>query len=106
METTVTASRLRENIYSILDEVLETGIPVEIVRNGRRLRIVADQNPPALSKLDRLKKRDVIVGDPDDLVNIEWSAEWSELIPAVFKPAAKTTMNKTKPKTMAAGSGR
>ncbi len=30
----VTASKLRENIYSILDEVLETGVPVEITRKA------------------------------------------------------------------------
>lgn len=37
----LTASKLRENIYRVLDQVLETGEPVEIERNGRRLRIVA-----------------------------------------------------------------
>ena len=102
MEAVMTASRLRENIYSILDGVLETGVPVEIVRNGRRLRIVADDsNPP--SKLARLKKRDVIVGDPDDLVHIEWSAEWSELLPEVVRPAAAA---KPVTKAMTAGSTR
>jgi hypothetical protein len=72
----VTASRLRENIYSILDQVAETGVPVEIERKGRILRIVADQKP---SKLDRLKKRSLIVGNPDDLTHMDWSTEWSEL---------------------------
>jgi hypothetical protein len=102
LEPVLTASRLRENIYSILDGVLETGVPVEIVRNGRRLRIVADDaNPP--SKLARLKQRDVIVGDPDDLVHLEWSAEWSELLPEVMKPAAAA---KSGAKAMTAGSKR
>ena len=36
----ITASKLRENVYRILDEVLATGVPVEIERNGRTLRIV------------------------------------------------------------------
>jgi hypothetical protein len=26
-----------------------------------------------------LKKRDYIVGDPDDFVHMDWSGEWSEL---------------------------
>lgn len=70
----VTASKLRENVYRILDEVLETGVPVEIERRGRRLRIVAVDAP---SPLDRLVPRtDVIVGDPDDLVHVDWSGEW------------------------------
>jgi hypothetical protein len=30
-------------------------------------------------KLSRLKKRDYIVGDSDDIVHMDWSSEWSEL---------------------------
>lgn len=71
----LTASKLRENIYSVLDEVLESGIPVEIERKGRILRIVPEERP---SKLSRLKKRDCIVGDPLDLVHSDWLDEWSE----------------------------
>ncbi|MEX2626989.1 MAG: hypothetical protein WD225_08885 [Ilumatobacteraceae bacterium] len=70
----LTASKLRENVYRILDEVLETGVPVEIERHGRRLRIVPVD---AASPLDRLVCRpDAIVGDPDDLVHVDWSSEW------------------------------
>ena len=36
----ITASRLRDNVYRILDEVLDTRRPVEIERRGQRLRIV------------------------------------------------------------------
>jgi hypothetical protein len=72
----VTASKLRENVYKILDETIETGQPVEIVRKGFVLRIVLDQPP---SKLARLKKRSCFVGDPDDIIGMDWSSEWSEL---------------------------
>jgi hypothetical protein len=72
----VTASRLRENIYSILDQVAETGVPVEIERKGRILRIVADEKP---SKLDRLKKHNRVVGDLESIIHMDWSKEWSEL---------------------------
>jgi antitoxin (DNA-binding transcriptional repressor) of toxin-antitoxin stability system len=72
---TVTASKLREDIYNILDYVLATGEPVEIERKGRVLRIVAV--PPPGSRLARIKKRDFIVGDPEDLVEIDWSKEWN-----------------------------
>lgn len=72
----VTASKLRENIYNILDTVLISGQPVEIERKGRILRIVAD--PPAPSRLARMKKRPgMINGDPNDLVDVEWSAGWN-----------------------------
>jgi hypothetical protein len=49
---------------------------VEIVRKGVVLRIVPDQPP---SKLARLKKRSCFVGDPDDIIGMDWSREWSEL---------------------------
>jgi antitoxin (DNA-binding transcriptional repressor) of toxin-antitoxin stability system len=73
MSKQVTASKLRENVYKLLDEVLETGEPLEVVRKGRKLRIVAEKRG---SKLSRLKKRDFIIGDPDDLVHIDWAKEW------------------------------
>lgn len=71
----VTASQLRQDIYSILDTALETGVPVEIVRKGRLLKIVPEQKP---SKLARLKKRACVTGDLDSIVHMDWSKEWSE----------------------------
>lgn len=70
----LSASKLRQNIYRILDGVLESGVPVEVERKGKLLRIVPVQAP---SKLDRLPRREVIVGDPDSLVEIDWSEEWT-----------------------------
>jgi antitoxin (DNA-binding transcriptional repressor) of toxin-antitoxin stability system len=70
----VTASALRQDIYRILDRVLETGEVVEIERKGKLLRIVP---PPARRRVDLLPKRDAIVGDPMDLVHVDWSEEWS-----------------------------
>jgi hypothetical protein len=72
----VTASKLRENIYGILDQALETGVPVEVVRKGKILKIVPEVKP---DKLSRLKKRNYLVGDPDDIVHMDWLSEWSEL---------------------------
>ena len=40
----VTASKLRENIYRILDQVLETGVPVEIERRREDPQDRADRN--------------------------------------------------------------
>jgi len=72
----VTASKLRENIYGILDQVLESGNPVEVIRKGKILKIVPEAKPDKLSKL---KKRDYLVGDPEDIVHIDWLSEWNEL---------------------------
>ncbi len=72
----LTASRLRENIYKILDQVLETGIPVEIERSGKLLKIVPVV-APRKSKLDRLEDHPgFLVTDPEELVHVDWSGEW------------------------------
>ena len=72
-----TASQLRKDLYRILDEALATGDPVEVLRKGKVLRIVPEK--PA-SKLDRLKKRKgSFVGDPDDIIGMDWSQYWTEL---------------------------
>ena len=73
----ITASKLRENVYRILDEAIETGNPIEIERKGTVLRIVPEQRP---SKLARLKKRPGIFrGDPDDIIHMDWLREWTEV---------------------------
>jgi hypothetical protein len=41
----IKASKLRENLYSILDQVLETGVPVQIERRGKLLKIVCGEPP-------------------------------------------------------------
>jgi prevent-host-death family protein len=70
----ITASRLRANVYRVLDEVLETGTPVEIERRGKRLRIVPAE---PRSKLDRLVKRPGFFKvDPESIVHLDWSGEW------------------------------
>lgn len=74
MGMSLTASKLRENIYRVLDEVLATGEPVEIERNGRRLLIIADDRPSRLAQL--VNRSDVVVGDSADFVHLDWSSEW------------------------------
>lgn len=74
MNHPVTPSQLRQDIYRLIDHVLESGEPLEIERKGRRLRLVPDDS---MDRLSRIRTHaGVIVGDPDDLVSVDWSAEW------------------------------
>lgn len=74
----MTASELRKNIYQLLDQVLETGVPLEIERKGQTLRIVPEER---LSKLDRITGReDFLVGDPDDIIHMDWSQYWKPFL--------------------------
>lgn len=71
----ISASQLRANVYRLLDEVLATGQPLEIKRNNQVLVIAPKEE---VSFWDRLPRREgFIVGDPDELIHIDWSSEWN-----------------------------
>ena len=72
---TITFTELRANIDDLLDEVLATGIPLEIIKGGQTLQIVAVEK---VNKLDNLIRRpETIQGDPDDLVDYHLFARCS-----------------------------
>ena len=52
-------------------------LPVTFEKFGEHsLKIVPDK---PVSKLDRLRTRHIFVGDPEDIVSMDWSKEWTEL---------------------------
>ncbi|MEZ4707795.1 MAG: type II toxin-antitoxin system Phd/YefM family antitoxin [Caldilineaceae bacterium] len=67
---TITVTELRSNIYHLLDEILATGVPIEINRGGRKLTIAPVEPVDKFANMDF--RPDVINGDPADLVHIEW----------------------------------
>lgn len=69
-----TASRLRANIFKMLDAIIETGIPLDVERKGKLLRIVPLKPESKLKRI--IRRKGVIKGDPNDLVHIDWSGEW------------------------------
>ena len=72
---TYSATKLRQNLYNILDSVIEEGIPVEIERKGHILRIVPEK---PTGKWDRLEPHRVVNGDPESIVSMDWSDQWNE----------------------------
>lgn len=73
----LTASRLRANIYRILDDVLRTGRPVEIQRRGQRVRIT---RAGRAGRLQQLVRRAITKGAPEGLVHRDWSKAWKPKI--------------------------
>lgn len=67
------ATKLRQNLYNILDKVIEEGITVEIERKGHILKIITET--PA-SKWDQLEPHNIISDNPESIVSIDWSDEW------------------------------
>ncbi|MFY9987456.1 MAG: hypothetical protein WAK31_22050 [Chthoniobacterales bacterium] len=78
LDMVVKPSQLRADLYRLLDRVLKTGEPIEIDRGGKTLLLVPKEKK---SKLDNLVKRNVIVGDPEDLVHMDWSKGWRGDLP-------------------------
>ena len=70
---TITVTELRGNIYKLLDEVLNTGIPIEINKGGKKLKIIPVGKANKLQNL--VSRPNAIKGNPDDLVGISWEKE-------------------------------
>ena len=70
---TVTPTELRSNVYKLLDEVLETGIPLEIKKGDQKLRIVPIEKTDKLQNL--IYRPETITGNPEDLAEIGWKDE-------------------------------
>lgn len=70
----VTPSKLRQNVYRLLAHVIETGIPLDINCKGKHLKIVVDEK---MSKFRNLQKRKGLNCDPEEIVHMDWSGEWT-----------------------------
>lgn len=61
----VTPSELRANIYRLIDTVIETGVPLRILRGDTVLELSLLEPP---SRLARLPIRNLFDCDPDELI--------------------------------------
>jgi hypothetical protein len=52
---------------------LDSGVPIEIRKSGKLLRIVAVEKSNKLKNL--ISRPDVIKGNPDELVSLSWEKE-------------------------------
>ncbi len=68
---------LRQQLFKVVDQVIATGLPIEIKRKGHVVKIILDDRK---SKLANLVGHDCIVGDPEDFVGLSlhgWNEEKS-----------------------------
>jgi prevent-host-death family protein len=77
---TITATKLRADLYRVIDGVIKTGVPVEVELRGRKVRIVPAEPRDKLATLP--KRPGVIVGDPGRLPRVKtfdekkWRKKW------------------------------
>ena len=74
MQTRLTATRLRAELFSTLDHVVATGETVEIQRPSGAVRIVRDTSSQRLASLK--PHPDTINGNADDLADLSWEQTW------------------------------
>jgi hypothetical protein len=74
----INISEFRSNVFKLVDRVLKTRRPLEILRNGEVLHLV-----PATRKgrIAALVRRPGLVGDCDDLDKVSWEKEWNSDLP-------------------------
>ena len=74
---TITPSKLRENLYNILDTVIETKEPLEVKRNGQILMIVPEHTK---SRLKAIQPKKITSCSDDELITTSWEGEWKPFI--------------------------
>jgi hypothetical protein len=72
----VTATKLRAELYRILDEILETGQPVEVTRQKGTLVIKRATSSRRRKRKKPSSNPNVMVGHPDDFIHFDWSGAW------------------------------
>jgi hypothetical protein len=73
MPRRVSDAEFEKNMVKIFDEVIETGMPIEIERRGKGLIISPSEAQPKLECLE--EHPGFIIGDPDSIVHLDWSEE-------------------------------
>jgi len=68
------ATKLRVELFKVLDRILRTGVPVEIVRKGKLLKIIPVEPEDKLKNLT--PHPEYMASDPQDIVHMDWSENW------------------------------
>ena len=74
---TVTVTQLRKDVYRLFEKALRSGEPLRVTCKGQTFQVVP---PRVKSFAERMKKRDVLRCDPEELVHLDWSKEWKPCI--------------------------
>ncbi|MGQ0652223.1 MAG: type II toxin-antitoxin system prevent-host-death family antitoxin [Betaproteobacteria bacterium] len=79
---TISATKLRADLYRVIDRVIRRGVPVEVELRGRRVRIVPAEPHDKLARL--VRRPGVIAGSPARLPGAKtfdesrWRRKWDK----------------------------
>jgi prevent-host-death family protein len=78
----ITATKLRSDLYRVIDDVIRRGVPVEVELRGKKVRIVPAEPRDKLANL--VRRPGVIVGDAGRLAQAKtfdeakWRKKWGK----------------------------
>lgn len=70
----INVTELRQDIYHKFDEVIARQEPLLVDRKGHILKIVPLGRT---SRIASLEPQELVVGDADELIHMDWSETWS-----------------------------
>ena len=80
----ITATKLRADLYRVIDNVIKNGVSVEVELRRKKVRIVPAEPRDKLAAL--VKRPGVIVGDPARLASVRtfdetsWRKKWEKYL--------------------------
>ncbi len=77
MNKPLSPTALRKNLFKVLDQIIATGVPVEIGRSGHTLKLILEEKPSRLSALSGFTIDGLIDGNPEELTGLQ-VGKWSE----------------------------
>jgi hypothetical protein len=88
MTSTISLTELRQRLFQLADQVIESGEPLVIERHGVRLRLIREDTATNEGgRLARLVQQDVVIGAP--LAPHESPSTWNaDLLSKVAEPGA------------------
>ena len=78
----ITATKLRADLYRVIDNVIKNGVSVEVELRGKKVRIVPAEPRDKLAAL--VKQPSVIIGNPGRLPQVKtfdekkWRKKWDK----------------------------
>jgi len=70
----VTATKLRQDLYRILDRIAATGETVEIARGDKVLKIAVASPRGKMNRL--VSRKRYLKGNPDEIIHLDWADPW------------------------------
>ena len=78
----ITATKLRAELYRVIDNVIKNGVAIEVELRGKKVRIVPAEPRDKLAAL--VKRPGVIIGNPGRLPQVKtfdekkWRKKWDK----------------------------